>query len=123
MLRRHAAADIPLRSATPSSRRAGERKPFEATTRALTGPPPTAMRPADLLQLLMLACAWGGAYLFMRAAVPAFGPAPMVFLRLAMGSLEDSRCFMTRFGREKKTQTRSRVKRPASHRNWHKFTK
>ena len=45
------------------------------------------MRPADLLQLLTLACAWGGAYLFMRAAVPAFGPAPMVFLRLAMGSL------------------------------------
>ncbi|NDG42026.1 MAG: EamA/RhaT family transporter, partial [Betaproteobacteria bacterium] len=45
------------------------------------------MRPADLLQLLMLACAWGGAYLFMRAAVPAFGAAPMVFLRLAMGSL------------------------------------
>jgi drug/metabolite transporter (DMT)-like permease len=45
------------------------------------------MRPADLFQLLMLACAWGGAYLFMRAAVPAFGAAPMVFLRLAMGSL------------------------------------
>lgn len=45
------------------------------------------MRPVHVLQLLGLSCAWGGAYLFMRAAVPAFGAAPMVFLRLAMGSL------------------------------------
>jgi drug/metabolite transporter (DMT)-like permease len=37
-------------------------------------------------QLLLLSLVWGGAYLFMRASVPAFGPAPMIFLRMALGS-------------------------------------
>lgn len=45
------------------------------------------MRPRDLVELLLLAVLWGAAYLFMRAAVPAFGPAPMVDLRLGIAAL------------------------------------
>lgn len=44
------------------------------------------MRPAHVVQLLVLSFLWGSAYLFMRASVPAFGPEAMVFLRMAMGS-------------------------------------
>lgn len=44
------------------------------------------MRPTHLLQLLLLAFLWGTAYLFMRASVPAFGPAPMIFLRMSIGA-------------------------------------
>lgn len=45
------------------------------------------MRASHVVRLLLLSFVWGGAYLFMRAAVPAFGPAPMIFLRMAMGCL------------------------------------
>lgn len=45
------------------------------------------MRPQDIARLLLLALLWGGAYLFMRSAAPAFGPGPMIFLRMALGSL------------------------------------
>jgi drug/metabolite transporter (DMT)-like permease len=45
------------------------------------------MRPVHIAQLLLLSFIWGTAYLFMRASVPAFGPAPMIFLRMALGSL------------------------------------
>ncbi len=44
------------------------------------------MRPAQVAQLLVLALLWGSAYLFMRASVPAFGAAPMIFTRMALGS-------------------------------------
>lgn len=44
------------------------------------------MRPTHLLQLLFLAFIWGTAYLFMRSSVPAFGPAPMIFLRMSIGA-------------------------------------
>jgi drug/metabolite transporter (DMT)-like permease len=44
------------------------------------------VRPAQVVQLLALSVVWGCAYLFMRASVPAFGPAPMIFLRMALGS-------------------------------------
>lgn len=44
------------------------------------------MRPVHVLQLIVLSFLWGGAYLFMRSSVPAFGPGPMVFIRMAMGS-------------------------------------
>lgn len=44
------------------------------------------MRPVHVVQMLVLALLWGSAYLFMRASVPAFGPAPMVFVRMALGS-------------------------------------
>lgn len=45
------------------------------------------MRPRDVLELLVLSVLWGGAYLFTRAAVPAFGPAPLVSLRLGIAAL------------------------------------
>lgn len=45
------------------------------------------MRPQDVVELLLLSLLWGAAYLFMRAAVPAFGPAPMIALRFAIAVL------------------------------------
>lgn len=45
------------------------------------------MRPRDVVELLLLSVLWGAAYLFMRAAVPAFGPAPLVALRLGLAAL------------------------------------
>jgi drug/metabolite transporter (DMT)-like permease len=45
------------------------------------------MRTQDLIELLLLSLLWGAAYLFMRAAVPAFGPAPLVAMRLGMAGL------------------------------------
>lgn len=45
------------------------------------------MRPRDVLELLFLSLLWGGAYLFTRAAVPAFGPAPLVALRMGIAAL------------------------------------
>jgi drug/metabolite transporter (DMT)-like permease len=45
------------------------------------------MRPRDVIELLLLSLLWGAAYLFMRAAVPAFGPAPLVALRLGIAAL------------------------------------
>ncbi len=45
------------------------------------------MRPRDLLDLMLLSLLWGSAYLFMRAAVPAFGPAAMVAARMAIAAL------------------------------------
>jgi drug/metabolite transporter (DMT)-like permease len=44
------------------------------------------MRPGDVLELVLLAVLWGAAYLFMRAAVPAFGTWPMVALRLGIAA-------------------------------------
>jgi len=45
------------------------------------------VRPRDVLELLFLSVLWGGAYLFTRAAVPAFGPAPLVALRMGIAAL------------------------------------
>lgn len=45
------------------------------------------MNRRDLADLLLLSLLWGAAYLFMRAAVPAFGPAPLIALRLAIAAL------------------------------------
>ena len=45
------------------------------------------MRPRDLAELLLLSLLWGAAYLFVRAAVPAFGPAPLVMLRLGLAAV------------------------------------
>jgi len=44
------------------------------------------MRARDVGELLLLSVLWGAAYLFMRAAVPAFGPGPMIALRLAIAA-------------------------------------
>jgi drug/metabolite transporter (DMT)-like permease len=40
------------------------------------------LRPRDLGELLALAALWGGSFLFMRVAVPAFGPFALAFLRV-----------------------------------------
>jgi drug/metabolite transporter (DMT)-like permease len=45
------------------------------------------MRPRDVIELLLLSVLWGGAYLFTRAAVPAFGPATLVSMRLGIAAL------------------------------------
>jgi drug/metabolite transporter (DMT)-like permease len=45
------------------------------------------MRPRDVVELALLSVLWGAAYLFMRAAVPAFGPAPLVATRLGLAAL------------------------------------
>jgi drug/metabolite transporter (DMT)-like permease len=45
------------------------------------------MTPLDLLLLVALATVWGGSYFFIRVAVPAFGPAALVALRVVIGGL------------------------------------
>jgi drug/metabolite transporter (DMT)-like permease len=40
------------------------------------------MQQRDVGELLLLSVLWGAAYLFMRAAVPAFGPAALIALRM-----------------------------------------
>ena len=45
------------------------------------------MRWRDLLELCVLALLWGSAYLFIRAAVPEFGPVPLIALRLGLSAL------------------------------------
>jgi drug/metabolite transporter (DMT)-like permease len=45
------------------------------------------VRTPHLAQLLLLSLLWGGAYLFMRSSAPAFGPVPMIWLRMALASL------------------------------------
>ena len=45
------------------------------------------MTPIDLLLLAALATLWGGSYFFIRVAVPAFGPAALVVLRVVIGGL------------------------------------
>jgi len=49
-----------------------------------------AMAPRDWrtpLELLLLGAIWGGSFLFMRVAVPVFGPYALVELRLALGAM------------------------------------
>ncbi|MGZ5186810.1 MAG: DMT family transporter [Caldimonas sp.] len=45
------------------------------------------MRPRDAAELIVLAALWGGSFLFMRLAVPAFGPVAVAALRVAGASL------------------------------------
>jgi drug/metabolite transporter (DMT)-like permease len=44
------------------------------------------MSPVNLLQLIVLAALWGGSFLFIRVAVPDFGVAPLMALRVAIGA-------------------------------------
>jgi drug/metabolite transporter (DMT)-like permease len=44
------------------------------------------MRPRDLLELVTLAALWGGSFLFMRAAVPDFGPIAMIAVRVSVAA-------------------------------------
>jgi drug/metabolite transporter (DMT)-like permease len=45
------------------------------------------MKRRDLTDLLLLAAIWGSSFLFMRLAVPAFGPVDMAFVRVAGAAL------------------------------------
>ena len=45
------------------------------------------MKTRDLSELLLLAAIWGGSFLAMRLAVPAFGPVAMAFLRVAIATV------------------------------------
>ena len=45
------------------------------------------MRPRDVAELIALAALWGGSFLFMRIAVPAFGPVAIALLRVAGATL------------------------------------
>jgi drug/metabolite transporter (DMT)-like permease len=40
----------------------------------------------DLIELLLLAAMWGASFLFMRVAAPAFGPAALILLRVAIAT-------------------------------------
>lgn len=42
------------------------------------------LKSIDYVEILALAVLWGGSYLLMRAAVPQFGPASLVFMRLVI---------------------------------------
>lgn len=42
---------------------------------------------ASLFRLLILAAIWGGSFLFMRVAVPAFGPAALIAIRVSIAAL------------------------------------
>ena len=45
------------------------------------------MKARDLTDLLLLAALWGGSFLFMRYAAPAFGAVPLMWLRVAIASV------------------------------------
>lgn len=44
------------------------------------------MKPRDLADLALLAAIWGASFLFMRIAVPQFGPVAMIELRVAIAA-------------------------------------
>ena len=44
------------------------------------------MKPADALTLVILAVLWGSSFLFIRVAVPSFGPVALVAARVALGA-------------------------------------
>ncbi|MBR2513613.1 MAG: DMT family transporter [Halomonas sp.] len=45
------------------------------------------MSTADAMRLLLLSSLWGLSFIFMRVAVPEFGPVPLVLLRMGIGAL------------------------------------
>ncbi|QFU00859.1 putative inner membrane transporter yiJE [Halomonas sp. THAF5a] len=45
------------------------------------------MSPADTLRLILLSTLWGMSFIFMRVAVPEFGPVPLILLRMGIGAL------------------------------------
>jgi len=45
------------------------------------------MKPSDIRDLLLLAALWGGSFLLMRIAAPAFGPVLLVELRVLLAAL------------------------------------
>ncbi len=45
------------------------------------------MRSRDILELLVLSALWGASFLFMRIAVPEFGPVVLAELRVVIASI------------------------------------
>ncbi|MDR5867515.1 DMT family transporter [Halomonas koreensis] len=45
------------------------------------------MTPADTLRLILLSSLWGLSFIFMRVAVPEFGPVALILLRMGVGAL------------------------------------
>ena len=45
------------------------------------------MKPLDLIELFALGTLWGCSFLFMRVAVPEFGPVPLIGLRVMTAAL------------------------------------
>lgn len=45
------------------------------------------MKPADIVDLLLLAALWGASFLFTRVAVPVFGPVALVEVRVLIAAL------------------------------------
>ena len=45
------------------------------------------MSPADSLRLILLSTLWGMSFIFMRVAVPEFGPVPLILVRMGIGAL------------------------------------
>ena len=45
------------------------------------------MTPADILRLILLSTLWGMSFIFMRVAVPEFGPIPLILIRMGLGAL------------------------------------
>ena len=45
------------------------------------------MTPADSLRLLLLSSLWGMSFIFMRVAVPEFGPIPLILVRMGLAAL------------------------------------
>ncbi len=66
------------------------------------------MLTADLARLFGLSAVWGASFLFMRVAAPAFGPIPLMLVRLATALL----CFLPFFLRP---QVRSGLRKYAKH--------
>lgn len=48
--------------------------------------PGGALKPRDLVDLLLLAAIWGASFLLMRVAVPEFGPVAMIEVRVAIAA-------------------------------------
>lgn len=45
------------------------------------------MSSADILRLILLSTLWGMSFIFMRVAVPEFGPIPLILIRMGLGAL------------------------------------
>lgn len=45
------------------------------------------MTPGSIVRLITLGAIWGSSFLFMRIAAPAFGPAPLIGIRLGLAAL------------------------------------
>lgn len=45
------------------------------------------VKPRDLIELFLLAAIWGGSFLLMRIAAPAFGPLALIELRVGLAAL------------------------------------